>query len=63
MFRQLIDLPDLGISCRPHQADAQHRIVALHGDDMLQVVALKNCDTGEERTIETFFCLGAVSGE
>ncbi|MGD0533758.1 MAG: NAD(P)/FAD-dependent oxidoreductase [Methyloceanibacter sp.] len=38
-------------------------IIALHGDDMLQVFTLKNCETGEERTIETsflFLCLGAV---
>jgi hypothetical protein len=30
---------------------------------LLRVVTLKNCDTGEERTIETFFCLGGVPGE
>jgi thioredoxin reductase (NADPH) len=38
-------------------------VVALHGDDMLQAVTLRNCETGEERMIETsflFLCLGGV---
>jgi thioredoxin reductase (NADPH) len=38
-------------------------VVALHGDDMLRAVTLRNCDTGEERMIETsflFLCLGGV---
>src|SRR6476660_567805 len=38
-------------------------VVALHGDDMLRAVTLRNCETGEERTIETsflFLCLGGV---
>ena len=39
------------------------KVVALHGDDMLRAVTVRNCETGEERTIETsflFFCLGGV---
>ena len=39
------------------------KIVALHGDDMLRAVTLRNAETGEERTIETsflFLCLGGV---
>jgi thioredoxin reductase (NADPH) len=39
------------------------KVVALHGDDMLRAVTVRNCDTGEERTIETsflFLCLGGV---
>ena len=38
-------------------------VVALHGDDMLRAVTLRNCETGEERMIETsflFLCLGGV---
>jgi thioredoxin reductase (NADPH) len=38
-------------------------VVALHGDAMLQAATLRNCDTGQERTIETsflFLCLGGV---
>ena len=38
-------------------------VVALHGDVMLQAATLRNCDTGQERTIETsflFLCLGGV---
>ena len=30
-------------------------VVALHGDDMLRAVTLRNCETGEERMIETSF--------
>ena len=39
------------------------KVVALHGDDMLRAVTIRNCETGEERTIETsflFLCLGGV---
>ena len=39
------------------------KIVALHGDDMLRAVTIRNFETGEERTIETsflFLCLGGV---
>ena len=39
------------------------KVVALHGDDMLRAVTVRNCETGEERTIETsflFLCLGGV---
>jgi thioredoxin reductase (NADPH) len=38
-------------------------VVALHGDDMLRAVTLRNCETGEERMIKTsflFLCLGGV---
>jgi thioredoxin reductase (NADPH) len=38
-------------------------VVALHGDVMLQAATLRNCDTGQERRIETsflFLCLGGV---
>ena len=38
-------------------------VVALHGDDMLRAVTLRNCETGEEQMIETsflFLCLGGV---
>jgi thioredoxin reductase (NADPH) len=38
-------------------------VVALHGDVMLHAVTVRNCDTGQERTIETsflFLCLGGV---
>jgi thioredoxin reductase (NADPH) len=38
-------------------------VAALHGDVMLEAVTLRNCDTGQERTIETsflFLCLGGV---
>jgi thioredoxin reductase (NADPH) len=38
-------------------------VVALHGDDMLRAVTLRNRETGEERMIETtflFLCLGGV---
>ena len=38
-------------------------VVALHGDDMLRAMTLRNCETGEERMIETsflFLCLGGV---
>jgi hypothetical protein len=28
-------------------------VVALHGDDRLRAVTLRNCETGEERMIET----------
>jgi thioredoxin reductase (NADPH) len=38
-------------------------VVALHGDDMLRAVTLRNCETGKERMIETsflFLCLGGV---
>jgi thioredoxin reductase (NADPH) len=38
-------------------------VVALHGDDMLRAVTLRNCETGDERMIETsflFLCLGGV---
>jgi thioredoxin reductase (NADPH) len=39
------------------------KVVALHGDDMLRAVTVRNCETGQERTIETsflFLCLGGV---
>jgi thioredoxin reductase (NADPH) len=39
------------------------KVVALHGDDMLRAVTIRNCETGEEWTIETsflFLCLGGV---
>ena len=39
------------------------KVVALHGDHMLRAVTIRNCETGEERTIETsflFLCLGGV---
>ena len=39
------------------------KVVALHGDDMLRAVTLRNSETGEERIIETsflFLCLGGV---
>ncbi len=39
------------------------KVVALLGDDMLRAVTIRNCETGEERTIETsflFLCLGGV---
>ena len=39
------------------------KVVALRGDDMLRAVTVRNCETGEERTIETsflFLCLGGV---
>ena len=39
------------------------KVVALHGDDILRAVTIRNCETGEERTIETsflFLCLGGV---
>jgi thioredoxin reductase (NADPH) len=39
------------------------KVVALHGDDMLRAVTVRNCETGEEQTIETsflFLCLGGV---
>ena len=39
------------------------KVVALHGDDMLRAITIRNCETGEERTIETsflFLCLGGV---
>ena len=42
---------------------AKSKIVALHGDDMLRAVTIRNFETGEERTIETsflFLCLGGV---
>jgi thioredoxin reductase (NADPH) len=38
-------------------------VVALNDDDLLRAVTLRNCETGEERTIETsflFLCLGGV---
>jgi thioredoxin reductase (NADPH) len=38
-------------------------VVALHGDEMLRAVTLRNCETGDERMIETsflFLCLGGV---
>jgi thioredoxin reductase (NADPH) len=38
-------------------------VVALHGDDTLRAVTLRNCETGKERMIETsflFLCLGGV---
>ncbi len=37
------------------------QVVALHGDDMLHAVTIRNCETGDERMIETsflFLCLG-----
>jgi thioredoxin reductase (NADPH) len=39
------------------------KVVALHGEDMLDAITIRNCETGEERTIETnflFLCLGGV---
>jgi thioredoxin reductase (NADPH) len=39
------------------------KVVALHGDDVLRAITIRNCETGEERTIETsflFLCLGGV---
>ena len=39
------------------------KVVALHGDDILRAITIRNCETGEERTIETsflFLCLGGV---
>jgi len=39
------------------------KVVALHGDDILRAITIRNCQTGEERTIETnflFLCLGGV---
>jgi thioredoxin reductase (NADPH) len=39
------------------------KVVALHGDNMLRAITIRNCETGEERTIETsslFLCLGGV---
>ena len=39
------------------------KVVALHGDDLLRAVTLRNSETGEKRTIETsflFLCLGGV---
>jgi thioredoxin reductase (NADPH) len=39
------------------------KVVALHGDDMLRAITIRNCETGEERTIETsflFLCLGGI---
>jgi thioredoxin reductase (NADPH) len=39
------------------------KVVALHGDDMLRAITIRNCETGEERTIETsflFLCLGGL---
>jgi len=39
------------------------KVIALRGDDMLRAVTVRNCETGEERTIETsflFLCLGGV---
>jgi thioredoxin reductase (NADPH) len=39
------------------------KVVALHGDDMLRAITIHNCETGEERSIETsflFLCLGGV---
>jgi thioredoxin reductase (NADPH) len=39
------------------------KVVALHGDDILHAVTIRNCETREERTIETsflFLCLGGV---
>jgi thioredoxin reductase (NADPH) len=38
-------------------------VVALHGDDTLRAITIRNCETGEERTIETsflFLCLGGL---
>jgi thioredoxin reductase (NADPH) len=38
-------------------------VVALHGDDTLRAITIRNCETGEERTIDTsflFLCLGGV---
>jgi thioredoxin reductase (NADPH) len=38
-------------------------VVALHGEHMLEAVTVRNCDSGEERTIKTLFlflCLGGV---
>jgi len=43
--------------------DVDDDVVALHGDDMLKGVTLRNRLTGEERIIETsflFLCLGGV---
>jgi thioredoxin reductase (NADPH) len=37
------------------------KVVALHGDEMLHAVTIRNCETGDERMIETsflFLCLG-----
>jgi thioredoxin reductase (NADPH) len=37
------------------------QVVALHGDEMLHAVTIRNCETGDERMIETsflFLCLG-----
>jgi thioredoxin reductase (NADPH) len=39
------------------------KVVALHGDDILRAITIRNCETGEERTIETsflFLCLGGL---
>ena len=39
------------------------KVVALHGDDVLRAITIRNCETGEERTIETsflFLCLGGI---
>jgi len=39
------------------------KVVVLHGDDMLHAVTIRNCETGEEREIETsflFLCLGGL---
>jgi thioredoxin reductase (NADPH) len=39
------------------------KVVALHGDDTLRAITIRNCETGEERTIETsflFLCLGGL---
>jgi thioredoxin reductase len=38
------------------------RVVALHGDDMLRAVTLRNCKTGEERMIETSFLFLYLGG-
>jgi thioredoxin reductase (NADPH) len=37
------------------------KVVALHGDEMLHAVTIRNCETGDERMVETsflFLCLG-----
>jgi thioredoxin reductase (NADPH) len=42
---------------------ATSKVVALHGDDMLRAVTLKDCKTGQEHIIETsflFLCLGGI---
>jgi thioredoxin reductase (NADPH) len=39
------------------------KVVALYGDDVLDAIAIRNCETGAERTIKTnflFLCLGGV---